>query len=240
MLVCGGIKSIAESHVGVKGIIAGARLLLRHGVVERDAHLRLVGEELSEFERGGDGVLLLGVGRTLHHTILQTAEAIADITAREVHHTEVGELYVHRSRGGPSAVVVGVEQSQFVHPYLTRLHLAGDVSHTDHHHLNLTQCGVTHHTHLVGGTVWVGGRIESCIGGGSRRLCDISGFLDSRKNVEIDKEHVRLRPHHLPVGRGIFAIIAAVGRQLQGNLIFVVVVLVITTQTDEHGELAVL
>ena len=47
MAVGSGIKGIAQAHVGVEGIITGACLFLRHGVVERDAHLRLVREELA-------------------------------------------------------------------------------------------------------------------------------------------------------------------------------------------------
>ena len=47
MAVGSGIEGIAQAHVGVEGIITGACLFLRHGVVERDAHFRLVREELA-------------------------------------------------------------------------------------------------------------------------------------------------------------------------------------------------
>ena len=50
VLVGGGIEGIVQSHVGIQRIIAWTGLLLRHRVVEGDAHLCLVREELAEFE----------------------------------------------------------------------------------------------------------------------------------------------------------------------------------------------
>ena len=50
VVVGSGIEGITETHIGVEGIVSGTRLLLGHGIVEGDADLRLVGEELTELE----------------------------------------------------------------------------------------------------------------------------------------------------------------------------------------------
>ena len=81
LLVSGCIQRLIETQVTIQRVVTRFDDLLTVGVIEGDRHLRLVREELAEFERGGDAILLLGIGRTLHHTLLQTAEAIADITA---------------------------------------------------------------------------------------------------------------------------------------------------------------
>ena len=95
MAVGSTVEGFVKTHVGIERIVAGTRLLFRHRIIEGSAHLGFVGEELTQLERSGDRVFFLSVGRPLHHPFLQTTEAIADITAREVHHAEVGKLHVH-------------------------------------------------------------------------------------------------------------------------------------------------
>ena len=124
VLIGSGIEGIVEAHIVVEGIIAGAHFLLGDGVIQGRTHLGLVGEELTQFERGGNAVRLLGIGRTLHDALFETSETIAHIAPCKVECTEVGELDVHRSRCGPTAVVVGIHKAQLVDPHLTRLHIA--------------------------------------------------------------------------------------------------------------------
>ena len=175
----------------------------------------------------------------MHDALFEATEAVADITAPKVHHTEVGELYVHRSRSSPSTVVVGVKQTQLVDPNLSRLYLVGDVTHTYHHHLHLAQRGVTHHAHCVGRNIRIGRGEELRIRGDARGLGLIAGFFHTGKDVEVDIQHVGFRPHHLPVCSGVFAVVTTVRRQFQRDHIFVVVVLIVTTQTDEDSQLSV-
>ena len=175
----------------------------------------------------------------MHDALFEATEAVADITAPKVNHTEVGELYVHRSRSSPSTVVVGVKQSQLVDPNLSRLYLVGDVTHTYHHHLHLAQCRVTHHAHCVGRNIRIGRGEELRIRGDARGLGLIAGFFHTGKDVEVDIQHVGFRPHHLPVCSGVFAVVTTVRRQFQRDHIFVVVVLIVTTQTDEDSQLSV-
>ena len=94
MLICCSVKGILQTHVGVEGIIARSHLILRNRIIKRCRYLSFVREQLTQFQRGSDGVLLLGVRTALHHTLLQSAEAIADITACDIHGTEVRELYL--------------------------------------------------------------------------------------------------------------------------------------------------
>ena len=72
------------------------------------------------------------------------------------------------------------------------------------------------------------------------RLLLVALFLQLGKHVERDVEHIGFRPYGTTVGGGIFAVVATVGRQRQGYLVFIVVVLVVATHADKHGELVVL
>lgn len=80
LLVGSCIQSLIETQVTVQRVVTRFDDLLGVGIIERHRHLRLIREELAEFERSGDAVLLLRISGTLHHALLQTAEAVADIT----------------------------------------------------------------------------------------------------------------------------------------------------------------
>ena len=75
------LQRIFQAHVTVERVVTGFHDILGIGIVEGHRHLRLIGEELTEFERGGDAVLFLRVGGALHHALLQSAETIADVSA---------------------------------------------------------------------------------------------------------------------------------------------------------------
>ena len=147
---------------------------------------------------------------------------------------------VHRTRGRPTALIVGFHQTEFIDPHLTRLHLTGDIPHTDHHHLHLSECRVTQDADLIGWLGWVEGGIKLVVGSLSHRLQLVTLFLQVGKHVETDVEHIINRPHQLAVGIGVLAVVAAVRRQHKRYLVFVVVVLVVITQTDEHRQLPIL
>ena len=89
MLAGRSIEGILQAHVRVERIITRPHFFLRHRVVDGCRHFCFIGEELAEFKRGGDGIFLLGVGAALHDVLLQSAEAVADVAALQVHGTEV-------------------------------------------------------------------------------------------------------------------------------------------------------
>ena len=234
------LKGIFETHIIIERVITRTYLILRHRVIKRSADLGLVGEELTQFERSGDGVVLLRIRRALHDTFLQSAEAIADISASHVHIAEIGELHLQASGGSPTAVVIALQQAQFIDPYLTRLHLAGDVAHTYHHHLHVANGGITHHADLVAWLVGVIAAEQLVETSAAQGLLGVAVLLHVGKHAQIDVEHILLWPYLTTVGIRVLIIIAAVRRQHQRNLVFVVVVLVVATQADKHRQLIVL
>ena len=149
MLIRSSFECVIQTHVSVQRVIARTNLFFGQGVVEWHTDLRLVGEELTEFQTGRHTVFLLGVRRALHDPILQSAEAVTDIAARQVERTKVGKLDIHRTRGSPSPIIVAVHQTELIDPHLTRLHLTGDVPDTDHHHLHVAERRVTKDADLV-------------------------------------------------------------------------------------------
>ena len=173
----GGIEGILEFHVGVERVVLGAGLFLRDGVVERGGDLGLVGEELSEFEAGGDAVGLVVVGGALRDTVFESAEAFAHVAALDVDASEVGHLYVEVALCCPTAGVVVFAQSQFVDPHLAALGLARLVAHADNHGLHLAERRVTHDADFVGGPLFAVGSVETVVGGVAFGLGLVAGLL---------------------------------------------------------------
>ena len=66
-------------------------------------------------------------------------------------------------------------------------------------------------------------------------LLDVTLLLQVGENVEVDIEHVLQGPHLPTIRSRISAVCVLVRRQRQWYLIFVVVALVVTAQTDEDG-----
>ena len=76
--------------------------------------------------------------------------------------------------------------------------------------------------------------------GSALGLTDVALFLELCEHIKVDVEHVIDGPHLTAVGIGVFVVVAAVWREHQRNLVFVVVVLIVAAQTYEHGKLIVL
>ena len=72
------------------------------------------------------------------------------------------------------------------------------------------------------------------------RTSPVTGLLQIGQFREVDIEHVLLRPNGTTVVEVVFVIVVAVGRQLQRDEIFVVVVAVVATETDEYCQLVIL
>ena len=75
-----------------------------------------------------------------------------------------------------------------------------------------------------------------------RPLClgDVTLFLQLGEDVEAHVEHVLLGPYLLAVGRGVAAVVTAVGGETEGYLVLIVVVLVVASETYEDSQLVVL
>ena len=213
MVAACSIEGVAQTHVGIQRVVLRTRLLLRHRVVERCRHLRLVGEELTQLERSGDAVGLIVVGAALCHTLLESTEAFRGVAALHVHGAKVGELHVQIALCCPAAFVVVFLQSQLVHPNLSRLCRTAKVAHTDDHGLHLTKRGITHDGDLVLRAVLVVLGVETVVACRAFRLCAVAGFLQSGEDAQRHIEHVLLRPHGTAVLRRV-AVVVSLGREL--------------------------
>ena len=239
VLVLGSIEGVAESHIRVEWVVLGSFLVLRQRIIERSGNLRLVGEELSKLKAGCDRIRLEIVVGTRGDTLLETSEALRGVATLHVHGSEVGQLHVEVSLCSPSTFVVVFLQAQLVHPNLTALLLSTEVAHADNHRLHLAQRGISHDADLVLRTVLVVHREDAIVGRRSLRLRHVALFLDLREELERDVEHVLLGPHGSAVGNRIAVVVVAGSGELQRNLVFVVVALVVASQTDEDSELVV-
>ena len=149
-------------------------------------------------------------------------------------------MHIQRSRCSPAAIVDGILQAQLVDPHLTRLHTTGQVANTNHHSLYLTQRRITHHRDAVVGLVGVIVAEGLRVAGGTQSTGLVAGLLDLREDAEVDIKHVGRWPDSSTVVHIIFIIIAAVGCQLQGDDILVVVALVVATHADKDSQLVIL
>ena len=148
-------------------------------------------------------------------------------------------MQVHGTRCGPAAFVIGLAQSEFVDPYLARLRRWAQVPDTYYNSLHLRQRRITHHAHLIIGLVGVVFSKQGGVGGQSVGTRYVAFFLQRGKHVHIDIEHILLRPHQHTVG-GHIPVVAALRREFQRDKILIVVVLIVGTETNEHGQLIVL
>ena len=149
-------------------------------------------------------------------------------------------MHVQCTRGCPATLIDDILQAQLVDPHLARLDATRQVAHTNHHGLHLAQRGVTHHRDAVVGLVGVVVGEGRRIAGSTHAACLVAGFLELREDAEIYIEHVGCRPYGTTVVQIVLVIVVAVGCQLQGDDILVVVVLVVATHADEECQLVVL
>ena len=68
----------------------------------------------------------------------------------------------------------------------------------------------------------------------------ITLLLEIGKDAESHIKHILLRPDQLTVGRHITIVIAAWSREGEWNLIFIIVILIVTTQTDKDSQFSIL
>ena len=68
----------------------------------------------------------------------------------------------------------------------------------------------------------------------------ITLLLEIGKDAESHIKHILFRPNQFTVGRHITVVIAARSRKGERNLIFIIVILIVATQTDEDCQLPIL
>ena len=116
------------------------------------------------------------------------------------------------------------------------------VTHTDHNRADILQCRVTEHGNLVlwfvvrfiVQHVWnsVAHSFVSCAFGFVTRQ------FGGSKGLEFEIEHILCRPNGNTINSRII-VIHTRWSQMQRNLIFVIVIAKVTTQTDETGQVSV-
>ena len=234
-----GVECIVEFHIGIERIILRAALLLRDAIIDRCRDVHLVGEELAQLEIGGHGIGLVVVLTALVDALLQSSEALGGDASREVDIADIRQLYVQVARCRPTAIGIDLLQAQLVDPHLAGLDTTRQVAHTNHHRLHLTERRVAENSHEVAVVLVVLAELGG-IAGSAQCTSLVAGLLQLGELGEVDVEHVFLRPHGTTVVEIIFIIVVAVGRQFQRDEVFVVVVTIVVTQTDEHCQLVVL
>ena len=234
-----GVQGIVQLHVSIQRVVLRPGLFLRNRIIERSSHLHLVGEELTQFDIGGQRVGLVVVLRAGCNTILQSTEALGDNLTRQVDGGHVRQLHVQRSRGCPTAAAHHIHQAQFVDPHLTRLDGTREVAHTNHHGLHLAQRGVTHDAHLVVGTVGIVVGIKHRVTARTDGACLVARLLQPREDRKVDVHHILLGPYSAAVVQVILVVVITVGGEFQRDDILVVVAGIIVTQANEDSQLVV-
>ena len=234
------VQCFVQFQVGVQRVVFRTALLLGNAIVDGCRDVHLVGEEFSQFEVGGQRVGFVIVRTALGDTFLETAEALGDDLTRQIDVADVRQLDIQVTRCGPTAIVVDFLQAQFVDPYLARLETSGNISYTNHHRLHFAQRRVAENGDAVVGIVGVVVAEFGRVTGSTARTSPVTGLLQIGQFREVDIEHILLRPYGTTVVEVVFVIVVAVGRQLQRDEIFVVVVAVVAAETDEYCQLVIL
>ena len=139
----------------VERIILRRGGLLRIGVIEGNAHLGLLREELTQLDVGRHAILGKIVHASLRQRLIQGTEACGLDMTTQVDRTQIREGHIQVGLGCPSPSLIKVSHTQLIHPYLTALDGIAVIAHTDHDHLHLRQTRVTDDTDAVAGIVRV-------------------------------------------------------------------------------------
>ena len=208
--------------------------------MHRDAHIPLFGEPgLACLKVGGkvDGVsrLLLGFGDRL----VEGAEARCGVGSRQGDVADVGQIQAHAGEGSEPLLVVEIAETQLVHPQLNRLaqhiipvvgRLLLRVANTDHNGGDIGEVGRTNHRHAISSQ-------HHRVGDGNAGM-RAAAYLDVALLLHVDQrvEHNFHAVVDRPNGGGVLT--AVPRRQLNWNLILIVVVGEVGAQTDESGHIA--
>ena len=236
------IQRLRHLDILVQGIILRRGCLFRIGIIERDAYLRLLGEELTQLQRGGDTELRIIIHPALRQGLIQRSETGSLDTSTRVDRTQIRERHAQVRVSRPTAILIEIGHTKLIDPDLTTLDLIRVVTHTDHDHLDLSQTWVTNDADRIAGIILVSLRIDLIETYASFTLTSepIALQLQVGPGLQLKVEHIFRRPDLLLIG-AVVRIIRnrAVRRQVHRDLILVVVVLIIGTHTDEDGQVAI-
>ena len=233
------VEGVLEQHVRVEGVVLRRNLLVTVGVIHGQLHLPFLGEEFAQFKLGGDAPLVQVVIAALVHALLQTTETSRLHVTCEVHVAEVRELHVQITLRSPTAFVVVVLHTQFVHPHFDRTCAAAVVAYTNHHGLDLAQRRITHDADLVRRTVAVVDAEHLRVCGLTLAAGLVALVLHAGEHAEVYVKHVLSGPYSLTTLSGV-GVVVACRRKFERNLVLVVVALVVATHTQEDAHLVVL
>ena len=147
-------------------------------------------------------------------------------------------MQVEVTLGSPSTLIIIFLQTKLIDPHFTALHLTTQVTDTDNHRLHLAKRRVSHHTDLIVGTVLVVSGIDKVIRSLPLSLCNVPVSLNLCEEVQRNIKHVLFWPHRTASLQRIHVIVS--GRcQRQRDFIFIIVALIVTTETYEHRQLMV-
>ena len=156
--------------------------------------------------------------------------------SREIDVGQVGQLDIELALCRPSSFVGEVLEAQFIGPHFDAAHTARIVAQTDHHRADVAQRRVALHADLVFRALRVVLIVEGGVGGQPLCAFAVTRLFDVRELLEVDVDHVVGRPHGTASRRpGV----ATFGRQHQRDFIFVEIVLIVRSESEEQTHLSV-
>ena len=231
-----GVERIRHRHVGVERIVARHNHFFRVGVVDRCSQLHLGRQEFTGIEIRRHGVLIQVVVSALTHGFFEAAETVCFRMSRHIDIGQVCQLDIELALCCPTAFVGKVLQAQFVCPHLDAAHTARVIAQTDHHRAHFAQRGITLHADFVLRALWVVFVVDRVVRSQARSTLTVARFLHVRELLEIDVDHIICRPHRTASrATGV----ATFRRKHQRNFVFVEIVFVVRSESEEQTHLSV-
>ena len=232
------VESVFQQHVRVERIIFRFDDLFVERIVNGRREAYFLRQQLAQFEAGRDAVIVHVFLVAFAHFVFYASESGCFHVSGQIDGTQVGELYIQGTLCGPTAIIAVFLQAKLVGPYFHRLGCTGIVTHADHDGLHLAQGRVTHDAYLVVRPVVVVDGEECGQVGIAEALLAVACLFHFGEHREVDVQHILFRPYGAALFGGI-SVVASGCRQLQGNFVFVEVVLVVRAEPDEDTGLIV-
>ena len=240
MLCLTGINCILEEHILVQRIVFGSGLLIAVAIVDRSFEFDLLGQEAPGIALDCNIILVVVIQAALCQALIHCAEAVCLAMEAHVDSGNVAHAQCHAGLRSPATFVVKVSDSELIGPDNTILGRASVIAHTNHDDAHIAQRWITLDGDSVIGVVGI--LLSEAYSVAHIRVAShlgrITGLLDCRQQVKVDVEHVVLGPHLVSVA-GAVGVIASVWREVQRNLVFIVIVLDIRAQSQECRHIAI-
>ena len=232
------VEGVFQQHVRVERIVFRFDDLFVERIVNGSREAYFLRQQLAQFKTGRDAVIVHVLLVAFAHFVFYASESGSFHVPGQVDGAEVGELDVQGALCCPSAVVAVFLQAKLVGPYFHRLGFAGIVAHAYHDGLHFSQGRVTHDAYLVVRPVVVVDGEECGQVGVAEALFSVACLFYFGKHREVDVQHVLFGPHGTALVGGV-SVVPSGSRQLQGNFVFVEIVLVVRTEADKDTGLVV-